>query len=115
MADDSKRYKLSPRAKRDLLEIWLYTRETWSITQADSYYRDLVASMEALASGVKRGKSIDDIHSGYFSVASGSHRIIYRRANRQVLVICILHQRMTCASISDAVLPGFPCVARETR
>ena len=94
MLGEPKRYKLSPRAKRDLLEIWLYTRDTWSITQADSYYRDLVTSMEALASGVKRGKSIDDIRSGYLSIASGSHRIIYRHANRQVLVIRILHQRM---------------------
>lgn len=94
MVDESKHYKLSPRAKQDLLEIWLYTRDTWSTTQADSYYGELVTSMKALAMGAKRGKSIDDIHSGYFSSASGSHRIIYRHANRQVLVIRILHQRM---------------------
>ncbi|MGF9565753.1 type II toxin-antitoxin system RelE/ParE family toxin [Neorhizobium sp. JUb45] len=94
MGDELRRYKLSPRAKRDLLEIWLYTRDTWSIVQADSYYQELINSVEALATGVKRGKPIDDIHYGYLSFASGSHRIIYRHANRQVLVIRILHQRM---------------------
>ncbi|MDP9837440.1 toxin ParE1/3/4 [Neorhizobium huautlense] len=94
MSAEQKSYKLSPRAKRDLSEIWLYTREMWSIAQADSYYRDLTNSMQALAGGIKRGKPIDSVHPGYLSSATGSHRIIYRYRGPEVFIIRILHQRM---------------------
>lgn len=94
MSGESKAYKLAPRAKRDLGEIWLYTRDTWSVAQADSYYRDLTNLMQALAGGIKRGKPIDNIHPGYLSFATGSHRIIYRYRSEQVFIIRILHQRM---------------------
>jgi toxin ParE1/3/4 len=87
-------YKLSPRASRDLADIWLYTRETWSTVQADVYYRDLVEAMDGLARGTKRGKSIDGVRAGYLSCSSGAHRIIYRQDGKQVSIIRILHQRM---------------------
>jgi toxin ParE1/3/4 len=57
-------YKLSPRASRDLAEIWLYTRESWSVKQADTYYRELVSAMDGLAEGARRGKPVDDIRAG---------------------------------------------------
>lgn len=87
-------YILSPRARRDLADIWLYTRDRWSTSQADDYYRDLVLSMEALARGGARGKPIDEIRLGYFSLTSGSHKIIYRETVQHIIVVRILHQRM---------------------
>jgi toxin ParE1/3/4 len=94
MSAEQNGYKLSPRASRDLAEIWLYTRESWSTKQADTYYRELVSAMDGLAKGTKHGKPIDDIRAGYLSCSSGSHRIIYRQQGRLVLIVRILHQRM---------------------
>ena len=87
-------YELSPRASRDLSEIWLYTRDRWSVAQADTYYRELVSAMDGLAGGTRHGKAIDAIRRGYLSCSSGSHRIIYRQKGKQVFIIRILHQRM---------------------
>ena len=39
-----KSYALSPLAEIDLEDIWLYTFQNWSLAQADSYHRDLIAT-----------------------------------------------------------------------
>lgn len=31
------RFTLSPDAERDLMEIWLYTADSWGVDQADRY------------------------------------------------------------------------------
>jgi toxin ParE1/3/4 len=94
MSVEPDRYKLAPRARRDLEDIWLYTFKTWSRIQADSYYDDLIAAIKALANGSRHGKPIDEVPTGYSSFLSGSHRIVYRHAGGRVLVIRILHQRI---------------------
>lgn len=87
-------YRLSPRASRDLADIWFYSRDTWSVAQADIYYRELISVMDGLAVGARCGRPIDDIRKGYMSYATGSHRIIYRQRGGVLLIIRILHQRM---------------------
>ncbi len=42
----AKSYRLTPLAEADLEEIWFYTFRHWSIEQADSYHRSLVAVFE---------------------------------------------------------------------
>jgi len=87
-------YTLSPRARDDLEQIWRYTFQAWSRSQADEYYRSLIDAITDLAQGSKRGKSIDNIRSGYFSLSCGSHFIIYKVGRTRISVIRILHQRM---------------------
>jgi len=87
-------YRLSPRASRDLTDIWLYSRDTWSVAQADLYYRELISVLDGLVVGARCGRPIDDIRKGYMSYATGSHRIIYRQRVSVLLIIRILHQRM---------------------
>ena len=41
----SKSYALSPLAEIDLEKIWFYTLQNWSLAQADSYHRDVVATI----------------------------------------------------------------------
>jgi toxin ParE1/3/4 len=94
MSGEAKGYKIAPRARRDLAEIWRYTLETWSRSQADGYYDDIIATLEALATGRKRGKPIDKIRQGFLSCPCGSHWIVYRQTGAQILIIRILHQRM---------------------
>ena len=42
------RYDLTPAAKADLREIWLYTAEQWGEQQADRYLQELEECCERL-------------------------------------------------------------------
>lgn len=85
-------YRLSPRAQRDLEDIWLYTFQQWSLTQADNYISELLAACAGLAGGEKVGISADDIRQGYWKCFSGSHVIYYTISGQYLDVIRILHQ-----------------------
>jgi toxin ParE1/3/4 len=87
-------YRISPRAERDLEEIWLYTEGRWSAAQADRYAGALIDMIEALAADPGLGRKIDDVRPGYRKQAAGSHFIFYRQAPPGIEVIRILHQRM---------------------
>jgi len=87
-----KSYALSPLAEIDLEEIWFYTFQNWSLAQADSYHRDLVAAFEGLASGTKRGRDVD-VRPNYLKCPVGSHMIYFRNSDDQIKVIRVLHQR----------------------
>ncbi|WP_370689388.1 type II toxin-antitoxin system RelE/ParE family toxin [Neorhizobium galegae] len=58
-------YNLSPRARRDLEEIWRYTFQKWSRAKADDYYHELIDAMLELAGDTRRGKPLDHIRPGY--------------------------------------------------
>ncbi len=85
-------YALSPLAEIDFEEIWFYTFQNWSLAQADSYHRDLVAAFEELASGNKRGRDVD-VRPKYLKCPVGSHMIYFRDSGDQIEVIRVLHQR----------------------
>ena len=87
-----KSYALSPLAEIDLEEIWFYTFQNWSLAQADSYHRDLVATFEGLASGTKRGRDVD-VRPNYLKCPVGSHMVYFRDSCDQIGVIRVLHQR----------------------
>lgn len=86
-------YKLSPLARADLEEIWLYTLKTWSVARADTYHRKLVNAFEALAAGTRQGRHVDHIRRGYFRLAVGSHFIFYRESGEAIEIVRVLHKR----------------------
>ena len=87
-----KSYSLSPLAEIDLEEIWFYTSQRWSLEQAASYLRDMVATFNGLASGLKRGRDVD-VRAGYLKCPVGSHMIYFRDSGDQIEVVRVLHQR----------------------
>lgn len=92
------RYFFSPAADADLVEIWLYTAETWSADQADTYTGRIVEACSGIAAGRTRGKPADRVKRDYLKVAVGSHFIVYRQTEDQIVVVRILHQRMDISS-----------------
>ena len=82
--------RLLPLAEADLERIWLYTLENWSIQQADSYHRDLVAAFAALASGQKRGRATS-VRTGYLKHPCGAHVIYFRDHGDMLEIVRILH------------------------
>ena len=89
----SRSFRLSPRARHDLEEIWRYTAIRWSPKQADRYTRDIIDAAEGLASGALAGQPVD-VRDGYQKRRSGSHVIYYRFTDETLDVIRILHGRM---------------------
>ena len=72
-------YRLSPSAASDLEGIWLFTAETWSGRQADSYYFEFMDKIESLAAGKRQGRKVDARH-GDLKYPVGKHHAYFRRA-----------------------------------
>jgi len=97
MAPAGKGFRLRPKARADLAEIWSYTAEHWSPQQADIYHNGIVEVLAALAVGRLKGRSVDFIRTGYFKYPAASHFVFFKLAEYGIDVIRILHQRMDVA------------------
>lgn len=87
-------YLLSTRAELDLEEIWLYTRSTWSLAQADKYLSDLLTAMHELGDGIRPSKRWER-RGDVFRATMGRHDIYFlARGYGDILIIRVLHQAM---------------------
>ena len=93
MANKRRIYRLSPLAVNDLEEIWLYTIRQWSLEQADSYLRSIIAAIEGLAYGRNIAQKAG-IRKGYWKYKSGAHVIYFQSSDTYLDVIRILHGSM---------------------
>jgi len=87
-------YRLSPRAQRDLDEIWDYSAATWGIDQAEAYTRQIWQHIRLIATTPSLGRSCPEIRQGYRKFPSGSHLLFYRESQDGIEVIRILHGNM---------------------
>jgi toxin ParE1/3/4 len=88
-------YVLTPRARRDLSEIWDDTATQWGTAQADRYIRLIASACDALATGGAKGCSAEAIRPGYLRQTVGSHVVFYRARKRGgIEIVRVLHQRM---------------------
>ncbi|MDX8355674.1 type II toxin-antitoxin system RelE/ParE family toxin [Cognatiyoonia sp. IB215182] len=87
------KYRLAPRAEKDLVDIWNYTASQWSENQAGSYYDDIMDAIERLADGSSKGRPVT-VRTGYEKYAVGQHFVFFQKADIGITVIRILHQRM---------------------
>ena len=89
------KYHLTNRATRDLEEIWLFTNETWSEEQADTYYHDLIKAIEEVAGHpMYLDKNYDEILPGLYRHICRKHLIFYHKVDDGIEVVRILHQNM---------------------
>ena len=88
------RLSLTPRARRDLDEIWNYTAAKWSVDQAETYIRQIGDGLKLIENAPKRGRACDEVRPGYRRYAIASHVVFYRTRTTGVEVIRILHRRM---------------------
>jgi toxin ParE1/3/4 len=86
---------LTPRARRDLSEIWDYSAVQWGAAQADRYIRFIAMACTALAAGRTKGRSAEAIRPGYLRQTVGSH-VLFDRARKRggIEIVRILQQRM---------------------
>ncbi len=91
------KYRLTNEAVKDLEEIWSYTKQKWSLEQADRYYNLIIDEIEFVSSNPLLGRSIDHVKEGFRSTKVKSHLVFYKQHNDDtILIVRILHQNMDC-------------------
>lgn len=89
----------APAARYDLVQIWSYTADRWSIEQADAYVGAIHASLYAAATNAPSAYAISDVRPGYWRTKSGHHICFFkRRSQGGIDVVRILHERMDAGS-----------------
>jgi toxin ParE1/3/4 len=87
-------FRLSAKARVDLIEIGRYTQQAWGREQRNRYLSGLDEAFHLLAREPHRGRSCDDIRQGYLKYHVGRHVIFYRQSGADIEIIRILHERM---------------------
>lgn len=86
--------RLSPRAQRDLEDVFDYSVAQWGVTQAMRYIDRIEAVCADLADAPQRAQSCDAIRPGYRRRSVEQHVIYFRPTPYGIAVVRILHQRM---------------------
>lgn len=86
----------SNKAVEDLTDIWNYTVETWSETQADKYYTLLVDTCRQIADSPRPlGREYMEVMAGLYGYRTGKHIVFYRAISEETIeIVRILHERM---------------------
>ena len=84
-------YRLSDRARADLIDIYDFTESKFGAYQADAYYAGLIRSFGLLADFPLIGQSVDELAAGYRRFRFQSHLILYTVQPEYVEVRAIVH------------------------
>ena len=86
------KFYFTNKAVEDLSEIWNYTVETWSESQAEIYYSLLIDSCQELANKPSQGKSYEVVERNILGFKTGQHVIFYRMVTeKEIEIVRILH------------------------
>ena len=91
--------EITPLADEDLLGIWLYTAETWSIGQADTYIDSLHSSLELLRSMPEIVRARVNLTRPIRIYPSSSHLIAYTADTERVIILRVLAQKQDWQAI----------------
>ncbi len=86
--------RLTPAAKEQLKDIWIYTFDTWGEKQADAYLMAIEETLQTISTNPKMGLARTDIKTGYYSFSVNKHIIFYMLDGQFINIIGVLHERM---------------------
>jgi toxin ParE1/3/4 len=89
-----RRLEFTPKARRDIEEIWDYSFERFGFEKAEAYLRELQRAAQTVAEDPRRGLACDNIRSGYRKFSVGSHVLFFRASQSRIVIVRVLHQRM---------------------
>lgn len=92
---------LSDTAKADLLDIAVYTVETWGEAQGDVYIEGLYEHLDRLCDFPRKGQVVDEAALNFRTTRYRSHTIFYQWVDQTLTIIRILHT----AQDPDAAFP----------
>lgn len=94
----NRRYRVTPRARHDLINIVEYTERTWGKTQCNIYLKTLEARFQWLADNPLLGKHRTDISEDYYSFPQGQHVVFYLIGDNVIDIIGVPHKDMDVIS-----------------
>ena len=101
------KFKLTNNAVKDLSDIWYYTVEAWSESQADKYYKQIISACSTIATKPQIGKAYPEIYSDLKGKLTSKHIIFYRVLEDQTIEVTrILHERMDLKNKLVSLLPS---------
>lgn len=85
--------RLTHAAEADLRDIWQFTAEHWSPSQADAYLLQLAEAFKQLAAHPRLGKDLSSFRPHYRVLVVERHMIYYQRDPLSGIIVSrILHQ-----------------------
>jgi toxin ParE1/3/4 len=94
MTEQVRTFRITNRAKADLIEIGRYTAQRWGKEQRNKYLKEMDYCFHLLARNGRLGKHRPDVHQEYFSFPQGSHVIFYMINESYIDIIGIPHRAM---------------------
>lgn len=88
------RVRVSSPARSDLAAIWAYSSATWGDAQADAYVDRLRTRFQWLAGNERLWRPRPELAAGIFGWTERSHLILFRRFDRGIEIVRVLHARM---------------------
>jgi toxin ParE1/3/4 len=87
------RIRVSRRAQAEIKRIYVYTAQHWDVEQADRYQEQIGSAFRELARFPSLGVERPDIATGIRSLVVGSHIVLYRVRDDEVVVTRVVHSR----------------------
>jgi toxin ParE1/3/4 len=87
-------WKLLPKARADLSDIWDYTVENWDVNQADKYLTSLTQTFDAIDGRDGLHREAISTRPGVYRLNIKSHAVLYRIMGGEIVIVRILHQSM---------------------
>lgn len=92
-------FKLTNKAKIDLVKIAKYSEAQWGAEQRNLYLKQFDDAFHLISNKPLVGKECDFIKKDYRKFPQGSHIIFYKNSNTQnIEIIRILHKNMDVPS-----------------
>ena len=95
------KFELSKLALEDINDIWTYSSEQWSNSQANKYYKLIFKEIDSICKNPEIGKSIKEVKNNHRIKIVKSHLIVYKVEEEKIYIDRILHQQMDIESHLD--------------
>ena len=85
-------FRLSEKAKQDIIEIYEHSEREFGAYQADAYHAGLERIFDLLASFPLIGRAMDEIMPGLRGFRFQAHTVFYTETSGFVLIRAVMHQ-----------------------
>lgn len=87
-------FRLTPDAKASLIQIALYSQQTWGEKQRRIYIKQMDDCFHKLAASPMLGKARPEIYHALRSFPVGRHIVYYMKRDDHIIIVNVLHDRM---------------------
>ena len=89
-----RRFRIRPRADKDLEDIYKYSYQEFGEARADQYILDLDAAFHKLAAEPGVGRDYSHVRPGLMAYRVASHVVFFQRSVNGITILRVLHKSM---------------------